>query len=160
LYQYNYHNASNVFSALQQSETAIWQGVTAGMGELDPAPWQSNLVANEDPTFNSCANATDTACRLGWFEIIRNSRNLFLYSQSDLAYIANGAPFGPCSASNSGPCEKNAIDVTNSSAIYMFGINLHKFVNMITENDGANVVVTEAGNVGGVGSSLAAYINP
>lgn len=159
LYQFNYHNAINVFSALQQSETPIWQGIAAGDGELDPAPWQNNLVVDSDPTFTSCANATDTACRLAWFELVRDSSNIFLYSQSDLAYIAAGAPFGPCSASDAGPCQDNAIDVTNSTSVYAYGINFHKMINMFTTGDGAKVLVPEAGNVGGLGSALAAFVS-
>lgn len=75
LYNYNLHNAQNVYAGMQQSETAYWQGV--GAIQLAPAPWTA-LARYGDPDFSWCAG-NDQSCRMGLAQNIDGGRNLYLY---------------------------------------------------------------------------------
>ncbi|OBT38861.1 hypothetical protein VE00_10871 [Pseudogymnoascus sp. WSF 3629] len=144
LYQYNYNNAKNVFSAFQQSETPYWQGPG---NDLAPAPWASNLFAS-DPNFTNCA-AADSTCRMAFFERISGSSDLFLYNGMLWAFFNNG---GGCN----GDCQKNAVDITSSSRLYIYGQNVKAVTNVFLE--GTTVVATESANGGGWGGVVAAYL--
>ncbi|KAL8687352.1 MAG: hypothetical protein Q9218_006452 [Villophora microphyllina] len=75
LYNYNLHNAQNVFAALQQCETAYWQG--AGSQQNAPAPWVANAKYG-DPDFSWCGGG-DQSCRMGLAQNVVGGKNLFLY---------------------------------------------------------------------------------
>ncbi|KAL4800589.1 pectate lyase superfamily protein-domain-containing protein [Aspergillus venezuelensis] len=147
LYQYNFENAHNVFSTMQQSESAYWQGPG---NLLAPAPWQDNTVAS-DPDFSQCA-AEDALCRMGLFERIHGSSNLFLYGGCNWVFFNNG---GNCNSTD-GKCQKNAIQIKDSSAVYLYGANTKSTINMVL--DGNNAIATEAENAGGWGGVIAAYL--
>lgn len=147
LYQYNFENAHNVFSTMQQSESAYWQGPG---NVLAPAPWQDNLI-NSDPDFSQCAEG-DALCRMGLFERIHASSNLFLYGGCNWVFFNNG---GDCQ-SNNGKCQKNAIQIQDSSAIYLYGTNTKSTINIVL--DGHRAIATENDNSGGWGGVVAAYL--
>ncbi|KAL5332849.1 pectate lyase superfamily protein-domain-containing protein [Aspergillus crustosus] len=147
LYQYNFNSAHNVFSTMQQSESPYWQGPG---NMLAPAPWQDN-PAPSDPDFSQCA-AEDALCRMALFERIRASSNLFLYGGCNWVFFNNG---GACNTS-SGKCQKNAVQVLNSSAIYLYGTNTKSTLNMVLE--GNRAIATEDENAGGWGGVIAAYL--
>ncbi|KAH0283605.1 hypothetical protein M436DRAFT_80126 [Aureobasidium namibiae CBS 147.97] len=126
LYQYNFYQAEDVFTAMQQTETPYFQGYNEDV--LAPAPWADNLVAS-DPTFSNCGS-DDTSCRMAWMEHISNSSNLS-YTQ-------------------------NAINVDKeSSAVYLYGTNVHWVTNMFLSD--YTVIATEKTNEGGWGGVVAAY---
>ncbi|OJJ44259.1 hypothetical protein ASPZODRAFT_18453 [Penicilliopsis zonata CBS 506.65] len=144
LYQYNFENAANVFSALQQSETPYWQGPG---NDLAPAPWTDDL-GSSDPDWSNCA-ATDSLCRMALFERIRGSSNLFLYGGCVWTFFNNN---GGCN----GDCEQNAIRVQSSRGLYLFGTNTKSVTNIFLDDD--LVVATETQNAGGWGAVVAAYL--
>ena len=144
LYQYNFEYASNVFSALQQSETPYWQGPG---NDLAPIPWASNLIMS-DPTFSNCGTS-DATCRMAFFERIRGSSNLFLYGGCVWAFFNNG---GGCSSD----CQQNAIRVLKSQGnIYLYGTNVKSVTNLIVSTN--TDIATESANAGGWGGVIAAY---
>lgn len=145
LYQYNFEYASNVFTALQQSETPYWQGPG---NDLAPNPWASNLVAS-DPSFSECGS-TDALCRMAFFERIRGSSNLFLYGGCVWAFYNND---GNC---NSGDCQQNAVRMLYSSNVYLYGTNTHSVTNMILDVN--RVIADEVSNAGGWGGVVAGYL--
>lgn len=144
LYQYNFNSASNVVTFLQQSETPYWQGPG---NDPAPAPWGSYLVSS-DPTFTNCASG-DTICYMAWFERIYGSSNLFLYGGCVWAFFNNG---GGCN----GDCQRNAIEVLQSSAIYLFGTNTKAITNIVS-SDGVSIA-TESKDGGGWGGVVGAYL--
>lgn len=144
LYQYNFEYASNVFTALQQSETPYWQGPG---NDLAPVPWADNLI-DSDPNFTNCA-AGDAKCRMAFFERIRGSSNLFLYGGCVWTFFNN---YGGCS----GDCQENAIRVLSSSGLYLYGTNVKSVTNMFISTD--TVIATESANAGGWGGVVAAYL--
>ncbi|TQB74031.1 hypothetical protein MPDQ_005230 [Monascus purpureus] len=142
LYQYNFYKASNIFAALQQSETPYWQGV--GSPDLAPAPWTSALIES-DPSFQNCY-PDDSTCRMAWFEQIQESSNLFLYGGGVWTFFnANG--------NCRGWCQKNAIRVANAKDVYLYGTNTHNIANMILE--GPVVVAPADRHAGGWGGVIA-----
>lgn len=147
LYQYNFNYASNVFSAMQQSETPYWQGPGS---EYAPNPWAGSLIAS-DPNFSNCA-AGDALCRMAFFERIQSSSDLFLYGGCVWAFFNDN---GDCNASN-GDCQTNAISTQNSSALYLYNTNVKSITNMVLDN--FTPIATEADNVGGWGGVIAAYL--
>ncbi|BCR94046.1 glycoside hydrolase family 55 protein [Aspergillus luchuensis] len=144
LYQYNFQYARNVFTAMQQSETPYWQG--AGSRALNPAPWQ--YLDSSDPDFSNCA-ANDSKCRMAFFERIYGSSDLFLYGGCNWVFFNNN---GDCS----GDCQTNAIDISNSTSIYLYGTNTKSTTNMVLE--GTKVIATQSDNAGGWGGVIAGYL--
>ncbi|KAL6237017.1 hypothetical protein BDW75DRAFT_249492 [Aspergillus navahoensis] len=147
LYQYNFEYARNVFSTMQQSESAYWQGPG---NMLAPAPWQDNMIAS-DPRFAQCA-ADDALCRMGLFERIHASSSLFLYGGCNWVFFNNN---GNCNTT-SGKCQKNAIQVTDSTEVYIYGTNTKSTTNMVLS--GNQAIATEDENAGGWGGVIAAYL--
>lgn len=143
LYQYNFYKAQNVFTAQQQSETPYWQGPG---NLLAPAPWAESVV-DSDPDFSQCA-ANDATCRMALFELIDQSSDLFLYGGCNWAFFNNN---GDCN----GKCQKNAIQVLDSSSLYLYGTNTKSVDNIVLE--GHTAVVREQGNEGGWGGVIAGY---
>ncbi|KAF2091544.1 glycoside hydrolase family 55 protein [Saccharata proteae CBS 121410] len=143
LYQYNFNNAENVFTALQQSETPYWQGYNETVAA--PGPWSQHLT-DGDPTFDNCA-AGDTFCGCAWFEQITGSTNLFLYG-------GGVWKFGTTNANGDG--QLNAINIDQASTgIYLYGTNVHSIQTMIQDE---SQIVSSEGVSGGWGGVVAAYL--
>ncbi|PKY07913.1 putative exo-beta-1,3-glucanase [Aspergillus campestris IBT 28561] len=145
LYQYNFAGARNVFSAMQQSESPYWQGPG---NALAPAPWDDS-VHSTDPKFGQCA-PDDAKCRMALFEIIDHARDIFLYGGCNWVFFSNS---GDCK----GKCQKNAVQVLESSGVYLYGTNTKSTENMVLE--GNHAVATENHNAGGWGGVIAAYLH-
>lgn len=86
---------------------------------------------------------------MAFFEKISGSSNLFLYNGMVWAFFNNG---GDCS----GDCQKNAVDITSSSSLYIYGQNVKAATNIFLE--GTSVTATESANSGGWGGVVAAYL--
>lgn len=141
LYQYNFNNASNVFTGMQQSETPYWQG--NGASDLAPAPW-TPLRSYGDPTFTNCGSS-DAQCRMAWFARISGCSRLFFYGAGFWTFFNHND--GSCQTN--GVCQKNAINIRNTTSLSWFGINVKDNVNVI-DNDGV-ALVTQNNNPGGPG---------
>ncbi|RAL02841.1 glycoside hydrolase family 55 protein [Aspergillus ibericus CBS 121593] len=145
LYQYNFQYARNVFTAMQQSESPYWQG--PGSSALNPAPWDEYL-GSSDPTYSNCAE-DDSKCRMALFERIYGSSDLFLYGGCNWVFFNDN---GDCS----GDCQTNAIEIANSTAIYLYGTNTKSTTNMVLE--GNKPIALESDNAGGWGGVIAGYL--
>jgi glucan 1,3-beta-glucosidase len=153
LYQYNFHNAKDVYAGMQQSETPYWQGPGFASDVLDPAPWAPALVTPYgDPDYSNCGGA-DAQCRMAWFEYISSSTNLFLYASGFWTFF-NGNDLTNCN--NDAACQTNAIDIKDSSGVYMYGVNTKSSLNMVTGDNG--LLVTMNNNPGGWGGGVAAML--
>ncbi|PMD48188.1 glycoside hydrolase family 55 protein [Hyaloscypha variabilis F] len=153
LYQYNFHNAKDVYAGMQQSETPYWQGPGFASDVLDPAPWAPALVTPYgDPDYSNCGGA-DAQCRMAWFEYISSSTNLFLYASGFWTFF-NGNDLTNCN--NDAACQTNAIDIKDSSGVYMYGVNTKSSLNMVTGDNG--LLVTMNNNPGGWGGVVAAML--
>jgi glucan 1,3-beta-glucosidase len=149
LYQYNFHGAKDVYTAMQQSETPYWQGGTV----LAPDPWSPALVSQYgDPDYSNCGGG-DVQCRMAWFEYISSSTNLFLHASGFWTFFNNGDTT-PCN--NGANCQTNAVDITGSSGIYMYGLNTKSCSNMVEGDNG--LLVTSNNNPGSWGGVVAAML--
>ncbi|KAJ5583228.1 Pectin lyase fold/virulence factor [Penicillium sp. DV-2018c] len=109
LYNYNFHNAENVFAGLLQSETPYMQG--QGEYQAAPAPWTA-LAKYGDPDYSWCA-ADDQKCRTALATNVDGGSNIALYNSAAWAFFDgywNGLYNEPCS----GTCQSNMMRVTNN----------------------------------------------
>ena len=87
LYNYNLHNAINVYAGLQQTETAYWQG--AGSQQNAPGPWTA-LSLYGNPDFLWCAEG-DQSCRMGLAQNIDGGSNLELFYASGKGFMSKAS---------------------------------------------------------------------
>ncbi|KAJ5726886.1 Pectin lyase fold/virulence factor [Penicillium malachiteum] len=107
LYNYNFHNAANVFAGLLQSESPYMQG--SGEYQNAPAPWTVEPSLG-DPDFTWCG-ATDQKCRTALATNVDGGSNIALYNSAAWAFFDgywNGLYNEPCS----GKCQTNMMRVT------------------------------------------------
>ncbi|KAJ5209231.1 hypothetical protein N7449_003610 [Penicillium cf. viridicatum] len=108
LYNYNFHNAENVFAGLLQTETPYMQG--QGEYQAAPAPWTA-VDKYGDPDFSWCA-ADDQKCRTAIATNVDGGSNIALYNSAAWAFFDgywNGLYNEPCN----GNCQTNMMRVTN-----------------------------------------------
>ncbi|KGO69522.1 Pectin lyase fold/virulence factor [Penicillium italicum] len=108
LYNYNFHNAQNVFAGLLQTETPYMQG--QGEYQAAPAPWTA-VAKYGDPDFSWCA-AEDQKCRTAIATNVDGGSNIALYNSAAWAFFDgywNGLYNEPCN----GNCQTNMMRVTN-----------------------------------------------
>ncbi|KAF3017223.1 hypothetical protein E8E15_000672 [Penicillium rubens] len=108
LYNYNFHNAQNVFAGLLQTETPYMQG--QGEYRAAPEPWTA-VAKYGDPDFSWCA-ADDQKCRTAIATNVDGGSNIALYNSAAWAFFDgywNGLYNEPCN----GNCQTNMMRVTN-----------------------------------------------
>ena len=108
LYNYNFHNAQNVFAGLLQTETPYMQG--QGEYQSAPEPW-SAVAKYGDPDFSWCA-ADDQKCRTSIATNVDGGSDIALYNSAAWAFFDgywNGLYNEPCN----GNCQSNMMRVTN-----------------------------------------------
>ncbi|KAJ5101342.1 Pectin lyase fold/virulence factor [Penicillium alfredii] len=108
LYNYNFHNAENVYAGLLQTETPYMQG--AGEYQAAPAPWKAEAKYG-DPDYLWCG-ADDQKCRTALATNVDGGSDLALYNSAAWAFFDgywNGMYNEPCN----GNCQANMMRVTN-----------------------------------------------
>jgi glucan 1,3-beta-glucosidase len=160
LYQVNIKNANNVFIGLMEAETSHWQG--NGTTLYPPDPWADNLQSS-DPDFKWCPSKnaqvafqhrqfkpwrmtlTHRQCRMGLYQIIRNSTNINLYSQGWWTFV-----MGPSRTLCSVDCQDNGAIYQGNSKLYVYGIGSINVKNLVSEDTGSGLtsIVTHAANQG------------
>lgn len=122
LYNYNLHHAQNVFAAMQQTETAYWQGESSLQNA--PAPWIPNPGFG-DPDLSWCRKS-DQACRMGLAQNIVGGSNLYLYGAAFWTFFHGEVntryddPTTMCGAN----CITNQARITGDpKCLYWYGIN-------------------------------------
>lgn len=131
LYDYQFSGASNVFMGVIQHETAYYQGNPDSITAFPPqAAW-------DDPTFASC---TTPNCARTWGLRILDSTSIFQYGAGLYNFFDNW----DSTCINTESCQEAMVDITNSSDVYLWGLNTKGATNMVSY-DGFNVV-PEKGN--------------
>ncbi|KAK0613427.1 pectate lyase superfamily protein-domain-containing protein [Immersiella caudata] len=160
LYQYSLHNASNVYMALQQTESPYWQG--AGTLSSAPSPWVPN-AAHGDPTFEHCL-PDDAHCRRAWAMSISHSDNITVHG-SALWTFFNGMRDGLLADANcmatGGICQTSLVGISDAASTYLYGLATRAVENMVWDagNGGGNgTVVKQDGKKGGWGGVVVAYL--
>ncbi|KAK0644443.1 glycoside hydrolase family 55 protein [Cercophora newfieldiana] len=141
LYQVNINNAQNVFVGLMEGETSHWQG--NGTTVFPPDPWAPALPS--DPDFSWCP-ARNAQCRMGLYQIVRNSTNINLYSQGWWTFV-----MGPSRTFCSVDCQDNGAIYEGNSKLFIYGLDTINVKNLVLEgrNDKLTNAVTHADNQGG-----------
>lgn len=147
LYQYNFHNARNVFVGLQQSETPYWQG--SGSSYLAPAPWIPSATYG-DPDFSNC-NGADAQCRMAWYNYITGSKDVAIYGSAFWTFFNAGK--GNCQGSF---CQTNAAWVGNTTGLAWYNLNTHENLDMVITDE--SKTVSAHNNPGSWGAVVAAYL--
>jgi glucan 1,3-beta-glucosidase len=110
LYQYNIHNAQNVYAGMMQTETPYMQG--QGAIQTVPAPWSISNQHN-DPDYSWCSSM-DQHCRSALSTNVDGGSNIMLYGSAAWTFFEgtwNGLYNTPCA---SGKCQTNMMRVTNN----------------------------------------------
>ncbi|CAK7200150.1 hypothetical protein SEUCBS139899_002840 [Sporothrix eucalyptigena] len=147
LYQVNINSAQNVFVGLMEAETSHWQG--NGTALYPPSPWaaDSTPLLNSDPDFKWCAPSS-AQCRMGLYQIVRNSSDIFLYSQGWWTFI-----MGPARTFCSADCQDNGAWYEGNKRLFVFGLDTINVKNLVLEGTGPTslaATVTHADNRGAV----------
>jgi glucan 1,3-beta-glucosidase len=87
---------------------------------------------------------------MAFFELISGSSNLFLYNGMVWVFFND---LGTCTGDY---CQENAVDITDSSSIYLYGQQVDSVENIFLESGSA--IATESANSGGWGGVVAAYL--
>lgn len=135
LYNYNLHNAQNVYAGMQQSETAYWQGV--GSRQNAPGPWTPQSRYG-DPDFSWCA-ATDQSCRMGLAQNILGGANLHLYASAFWTFFhGEVSTCYNCAATVCGPnCITHQARVTGApTGLWWYGLNTRNADVMVLDGSG------------------------
>ncbi|KAL8849242.1 MAG: hypothetical protein Q9221_005772 [Calogaya cf. arnoldii] len=157
LYEYNLHNAENVYAGLQQSENAYWQG--EGSQQNAPNPWTAKPKYG-DPDYSWCPKGAQ-ACRMGLAQNINGGSNLYLYGAAFWTFFHGetqaryGSPETWCVDKI---CITNQNRVTgNPKNMYWYGINTKSVEIMVLDGKDNPSRYNHPGgwNPGGV---IAAYL--
>jgi glucan 1,3-beta-glucosidase len=162
LYQYNIASAQNVFIAMQQTETAYWEG--PGSPISAPTPWDVNATYS-DPDFSGCAS-NDQQCRMAWAMRISAGNDIFIYGSGFWVFFngltfASGQGYGGsdgCEASccQRSVCQTNAAEVVGGTmGLWWYAVNTHLMTNLVV--DGTNVA-SQYNNPGSWGGVVAAFL--
>ncbi|KUI56286.1 Glucan 1,3-beta-glucosidase [Cytospora mali] len=118
MYNYQLSNASAVYMALIQTETAYFQGNPAA-----PAPFVVNATWN-DPAFSNTTSATSART---WGLRVIDSEDVFVYGAGLYSFFDNYNQ--DCLATES--CQDNMVSFENS-VVHMYGLSTKASVNMLT----------------------------
>lgn len=84
MYQYNFHNAVDVYAGLLQTESPYYQ----------PSPTPPTPFANQkglwlsDPDYSRCSGASGAGCDSSWGLIITNSTNVVIASSGIYSWFS------------------------------------------------------------------------
>lgn len=155
LYNYNFHNAANVFAGLLQAETPYMQGQGAVL--TVPAPWMPDSRYG-DPDYSWCAigdqmGRTSLACN------VDGGSDLFFYNGAFWAFFN-----GPWSAQKwseaapTGIIQTNIVRVANSPTnLVWYGIGTKGCQTMVLDGRGDPQQNMTAGGWGGAISGYRAF---
>ncbi|EEP82172.1 hypothetical protein UREG_07037 [Uncinocarpus reesii 1704] len=126
LYNYQLHNAKNVYMALIQTETPYFQSNPDALVPFEPNP------KFNDPTFGDCTTA---ACKKAWGLRAVQSSDIYLFGGGLYSFFENYNQ--DCLDTES--CQLNMVDI-DCSKVYLYGMSTKASTNMITSRGEALVL--------------------
>ncbi|ROV99133.1 hypothetical protein VMCG_06572 [Cytospora schulzeri] len=132
MYNYQLNNASAVYMAMIQTETAYFQGNPAA-----PAPFVVNATWN-DPDFS---NTTSASSARTWGLRVVDSSDVYVYGAGLYSFFDNYDQ--DCLATES--CQDHIVSLENSK-IQLFGLSTKAAVNMLTMDGVSKATDTENRN--------------
>lgn len=163
LYQYNLHNAQNVYIGMQQTETAYWQGI--GTAQQAPNPWTANTTIG-DPTFSNCASSGDSGnaqCYMGFHLSLSSSSNIVIHGSAFWVFfndMTDGSYSNAGCGNHGNICQENAALVSGANALFWYNVATKSTTNMVLDNGvvTAKQVNNPGGWEGSVPGVVAAYL--
>ncbi|KAG2025211.1 hypothetical protein GB937_002972 [Aspergillus fischeri] len=150
LYNYNFHNAQNVYAGLLQTESPYMQG--SGATQTAPAPWTADSAVG-DPDFSWCAGG-DQKCRTALATNVDGGKDVLLYNSAAWAFF-DGEWYGDYGTQCSGTCQSNMMRVSNNPEnLVWYSINTRK-TNVMVLDGQSNP--TEYNHPGGWEAIIQAY---
>lgn len=120
MYNYQLNNASAVYMALIQTETAYMQGNPDAK-----TPFTTNASYN-DPSFDTCTAAN---CARTWGLRVVNSQDVYVYGAGLYSFFDNYDQ----TCLDTEDCQENMVSIENSAA-HVFGLSTKAAKNMLTVN--------------------------
>ena len=134
LYNYNMHNAQNVYMSLIQTETAYFQSNPDALSPFAPQ------TAIGDPTFASCGS--DESCKKTEGVYITGSSGVLIYGAGLYSFFDNWGQ----DCLNTDNCQTNIFEVDNSQGVSVFALTTIGTVNMITANGNSQALASDNKN--------------
>lgn len=163
MYQYAFNQASNIYMALQQTESPYWQG--EGTPRRAPSPWEVKADFN-DPTFDNCASqgqSDNDMCYRSWAIYMSRSNNVVIHGSALWTFFNNmhdnSYKHGQCDTTG-GICQLNTAYIDGAQSTYWYSASTKAATNMIYDMTGGGGVnlTTQADNGGGWGGVVTAYL--
>ncbi|KAK2035873.1 pectin lyase-like protein [Colletotrichum somersetense] len=162
LYQYNLHNAQNVYISLQQTESAYWQG--QGTPQRAPSPWTVKS-AYGDPDFSNCAaqgQGNNDRCFRSWGHHMTGSSKVVIHGSALWVFfnkMNDNQWQNPQCENTGGNCMTNQAFADGARSTYWFGLSTKSTTSLLYDKTGGVVwEVFASDNTGGWGGVLAAYL--
>ncbi|KAF6845233.1 putative exo-beta-1,3-glucanase [Colletotrichum musicola] len=162
LYQYNLHNAQNVYISMEQTEAPYWQG--EGTPQRAPSPW-SFKSAYGDPDFSNCAaqgQSNNDRCFRAWGHYMTGSSKVVIHGSALWVFFnkMNDNAWQNAQCENTGGnCMTNQAFADSAKSTYWFGLSSKSSTNLLYDKTGGQVwQVVASDNPGSWGGALAAYL--
>lgn len=150
LYNYNFHDASNVYAGLLQTESPYMQGT--GAVQTAPAPWTPDANV-ADPDFSWC-DEDDQKCRSALATNVDGGSDVLLYNSAAWAFF-HGEWDGDYGGQCEGSCQSNMMRVVGEPEnLVWYSINTRKTDVMVLDG---KEDPDEAGHAGGWEGVLQVY---
>jgi glucan 1,3-beta-glucosidase len=118
-YQYNFHNARNVFMGMIQTETPYFQ--PSSNTPFSPIDFR-------DPKF--CTD--DSRCNMAFALVIDESSEIYMYGAGFYSFFNHWSQ--DC-LTGIPKCQKDLVKITDSRRVYMYNLNTYGSVYMLTSNE-------------------------
>lgn len=166
LYQYALHNASNVYMALQQTESPYWQG--EGTPRRAPSPWQS-ITELGDPNFDNCntqgeGESNNDLCYRSWAVYMSgtSTQNIVIHGSALWAFfnsMNDNSYEGATCDDTGGVCQLNAVYIEDAKGMYWYSAATKAAENMFYDVTGRGEnLTTQTEYTGSWGGAVAAYL--
>ncbi|KAF3103497.1 hypothetical protein TWF102_003687 [Orbilia oligospora] len=149
LYQYQVHNARNIWMGMIQTESPYYQGVPAA-----PTPFEDSLGQFPmDPPFNQCNGAGDWyTCGFSWAVRLLGSTNVYLYGAGLYSWFQQYSQV--CLETES--CQSRALQISQSTGVHIFNLMTKASLTMVTRWNGHPAWAVDNHNA--YGSTIAAWV--
>ncbi|KAK6335750.1 hypothetical protein TWF730_003128 [Orbilia blumenaviensis] len=148
LYQYQFHNARNIWMGMIQTESPYYQGIPAA-----PTPFEDSLGKFPmDPPFNQCNGAGDWyTCGFSWAVRILGSTNVYVYGAGLYSWFQQYSQV--CLETES--CQSRVFQIHQSTGVHIFNLMTKASLTMITRWNGRPAWAVDNHNA--YGSTIAAW---
>ncbi|KAK6519258.1 hypothetical protein TWF281_003094 [Arthrobotrys megalospora] len=148
LYQYQFHNARNIWMGMIQTESPYYQGVPAA-----PTPFEDSLGQFPmDPPFNQCNGAGDWyTCGFSWAVRVLGSTNIYIYGAGLYSWFQQYSQV--CLETES--CQSRVLQISQSTGVHIFNLMTKASLTMVTRWNGHPAWAVDNHNA--YGSTIAAW---